>query len=311
MNDNQKYKEKDVQDKEKNFRVQLSDDLRQEIEQMAIKYGCVYAGKPSLSKFLAKLATKQLTIREAIPRKTRDKNYHLVRLYIQLPCNLNGVIYVISGMIGDAKINICKVISKESDNYSIFTLSCPPDTDIHLFQNIRNITLNQVIEFNDSSKIKDYLSAIKDITEYTEEQLLSKRIIKELHGDKKIVTDLYLAFRFRITIENERKMIHYLLEKIADKKISIISLKVNTEIDNEGQERTNIINLLIGLYPTKTAVSIDSKFQAESTIELKSQPESINDLIKFFTIDLKKMKIEGTKIPVVKEVSLIDVNDDF
>lgn len=299
MNENQKGMLKDVQDK--SFRVQLSDELRQEIENMAKKYGCFYGEKASMSKFLAKIATKQLMIREASPWKGQSDDNHLIDLHVKLPCNLNGLISEITRIFGDLKINICKVISNENDSYSRFTLSCPKNIKLQsLFDEIKNIKFEDVAEFNNSSKIIDFLRAVGDDLSSREEDFLreigdnlndkeeeEKKSILEKSYRNQIVKDLYLVLRFRIDIKNEPKQLHFLLKKLSENKISVISIKIDTKIDNDGEQKTNIINLLIGFHPSKT----NNNFI------------NTNDLINFFIINLKKDEL-------VERVVLIDVNDD-
>lgn len=299
MNENKTPKIKDIQDK--SFRVQLSDELRQEIENMAKKHGCYYGEKASMSKFLAKIATKQLMIREASPWKGQSDDNHLIDLHVKLPCNLNGLISKITGIFGNREINICKVISNENDSYSRFTLSCPKSIELQsLFDEIKNIKFKDVAEFNNSSKIIDFLRAVGDNLNSKEEDFLrtigdklkdeekeKKERILNRYYENQIVQDLYLVLRFRIDIKNKPKELHNILEKLSKNKISIISIKIDTKIESNGDQRTNIINLLIGFHPSKT----NNNFI------------NTNDIINFFIIDLKKEDL-------VEHVALIDVNDD-
>jgi prephenate dehydratase len=300
MNESRKVKSKETQDK--SFRVQLSDELRNKIEQIAKNYDCYYGEKASMSKFLAKIATGQLIIRESIPwQADREKNNYLIDLHVDLPSNLNGLIYEITKIFGKNNINICRAISRENNNYARFTLSCPKNVDMsNIFQEIKDIDLKKVFNLNDNNKIYEFIKKIDDSDKpiKREDELKdenTRNFIVHKYGNQKIIKEIYLLLRFKIEIDNKPNELKELLKEIVKKRISIVSINVNTKTDGNGEQKTNLVNLLIGFYLFSDINISQEKIDKEHTIE---------ELINFFERDLKDRKL-------AQNVIIVDVNDDY
>ncbi len=51
--------------------MRMSEETREELEKIALQYGCVYAGKPWIARLLAKIGDKELMVVPAPPAPTK------------------------------------------------------------------------------------------------------------------------------------------------------------------------------------------------------------------------------------------------
>ena len=233
----------------KSVRVQLREDTKNRLKEIAIQFSCTYGGKPSLTSLLSNIANGQLqlTSLSANSEKQNSSGY-VIQLSITLPFYFSGIIYLITDSIAENCANILELnthdfISSSEEKKGalniLIRLQKLEDLE-NLLKSLRDIKLDSLRNFNPNKTSKidrletQYINKLKQQLGELDEDL---DILLESNSEGKnlpkarLIDDIRCTLGISICVENKSGMAATVTKKIALENILIshISVKRNSQ----------------------------------------------------------------------------------
>jgi formyltetrahydrofolate hydrolase len=242
----------------KSVRVQLREDTKERLKEIALRFDCTYGGEPSLTALLSDIASGQLQL-TSFAQKQKSEGL-IIQLSIILPFYFSGIIYLISKSIAASKGNIYELNtnyfanSNETQKGILNILVHLPNLNAlkHLLKNLHSITLDSLCGFNE-----DKLEQIQILeSQYYHElkqsnQLLMEALGKDIEADEisatkekikssilkskaKLIIDIRCTLGMEITVKNEPGIASEITKIIAESNILISNMNVKRDNQNKG-----------------------------------------------------------------------------
>lgn len=164
----------------KSVRVQMLQETEDKLKELAIKYGCLYDGEPSISMLLNQITLGRLEIKgKIIPDSVAEKQ-KIFQLRIEIYQNIVGTIYVISETIANNKGNIISTRIKPHNNsgFLYILLSVQDDEKIaNLVKELKEVKVESIEGYNSPTRLVNNIRSsdtapIKLIEELRESALI-------------------------------------------------------------------------------------------------------------------------------------------
>ena len=273
--------ESPAQKKYESARIKINRNDRKTIESIARNCGSTdNKHQPSIQHFLEDIASGRLEVFKRIHLEDKGQNlgrdnHELFELTINVICDLNGTIAVITRIIKDADGGIHQTVAEETNNIITVIFDCP-NGEKDIVRQINDIRLSDVIDYNGLDKKEDFLAHVSqqsyEVYQGMIDQDAKKSCIEnviESQLDKRIIKSLKQSFYLLIEIRMVVGAYHDVVENIAKKKITIIS--TNQQMDY--QEQITRVSIFAGVNPFEK----DSKFKGTTALvyELSQLPNVI------------------------------------
>jgi hypothetical protein len=275
-------------------RIRMSQQVDEQLKQLAQQNNCEYHGKPSINKLLSQIASGYLEIKKKSLSESKPEGVPLVQLEITVLSNLNGTIAQIANKLANFGVNIFQAKSKENADIIRLIVHIPEEIKnkntqkrhslIELFKSLEEITIERILDYNEYKKLEKLLSALDSgarenyifykeriKNENSTEEKLLKEYLLDFYGNQSIVKNINCMIGYRVVINNQAGTLAELTSKISEKFFSIICL----DIDVSPDKNTNIIDLILGFYPLG---SHEKVFEKLSNIKTLMEKEIIHDL---------------------------------
>jgi hypothetical protein len=242
----------------KSVRVQLREDTKERLKEIALHFNCTYGGEASLTTLLSDIASGQLQLTSFTQKQKTDGL--IIQLSIILPFYFSGIIYLISESIAESKGNIYELNTydfKESaakHRGLINILIHLPELDAltFLLKKLYSIELEALNEFNEnkSEQIRilenQYRYELKQNNQLLMEALgkdldtkdvstINKKLTSNILESKaKLITDIRCTLGMSITVINEPGMASKITKIIA--KNNILVSHMNVKRDNQDKK---------------------------------------------------------------------------
>lgn len=242
--------------KNKSIRVQINEGELKALEKIGDRYGCIYRGKLSLSRFLSKVASGELNIAHQELIKPEAPSKPLIELSFKTISDLNGTIAAIAQKIADFQGNIFGILAKDYDDVIKISLSLPEKCEIYsLFDSLMQITIQDIESYNSIDKKEHLMGVIKPEVKAYYDKLRNinpehrKNVMNEFLKDNKnvsILSHVSCAIGFKIKIKNTPGRLAELTKKFAKHHISIVFIEQDLDIRDPN---FNSANIFLGFTP--------------------------------------------------------------
>ncbi|MDJ0662861.1 MAG: hypothetical protein QNJ42_25740 [Crocosphaera sp.] len=272
------------------IRVQMSLETKKELERLAKIYNCFYKEKPSFSKLLSKIGSKELAIKP-INYGNKQDNLPLLILSIICPFDVNGIVAKITEIIADNQGNIFAINAKhEANNLGILKIYLSLEKYeqkrlAKLLTSIYNLNLQSIQDFNNFEKLRDTNDFLKIHSKQNQRVAIKNEedAIQEIYKQK-FVLNISCTFGIEIIVKNKSGILKFITEKIARNKFLISSLIQN--FDKIKKEDIIKIFLEIKIPENKSNKITDEIIKIEEITEDLQSNKDRNCVIKVRRLDI-------------------------
>lgn len=229
-------------------RVQMSSHTRQHLEAIAIDYGCLYGGKPSISGLIAQIADGRLKINSEIPYPCGELPVPLLKMHLWLPSGLKGMFACIARTIADFGGNIYQAETvSEVDRRGVASIlfSLPENGDLaKLITALKNLRIQDVANFNQEREILTAISNPREVTLDDDTLDLRTHVVERLYG-KKLVCKISCSIGLKILAKNKVGLLWKVAQAIAEQGFNISQVRQ----DFNAKDHLDLIEIFISLEP--------------------------------------------------------------
>lgn len=286
----------------KSIRVQLDENEKKQLEEIVkpfVKsFDLLYDDKISYTKILKYIALGKLQVTApVIAKQNKDnKNSMTIKLDIEAPFFLAGVIYLITNAISDLKGNIITIKTKDDGNRNgNLQLLLEVDNSVEIFKilnSLDRLLLEDLRQFkyNNETRMKEAIDAYDG--QKRKRQWEDDRKCKynqkfaegnEPKSDKKLIFNKRCTIPIRVITANQPGIVCEITKKIADNNrfISDIQQKLNG-----GNEETAFINLYLFFHPN----SVKEAQNGLNNIDIiRDEIKDINGILAVEDLDIQEL----------------------
>jgi hypothetical protein len=237
----------------KSVRVQLREDTKDRLKEIALHFNCTYGGEASLTTLLSDIASGQLQL-TSFTQKQKTEGL-IIQLSIILPFYFSGIIYLISKSIAESKGNIYELNTHDftesaAKNRGLINILIHlPELDAltFLLKKLYSIELEALKEFNESKL--EQIQILENQYHYElkqNNQLLMEALGKDLdqndiskvneaitsnilNSKAKLITDVRCTLGMSIAVMNEPGMASRITKIIAENNILVSHMNVRRD----------------------------------------------------------------------------------
>jgi hypothetical protein len=271
----------------KSVRVQLREDTKERLKELASQFNCTYGGEASLTALLSDIASGQLQLVSLNNTKKQSSDGLIIQISIVLPFYFSGIIYLVSKSIADNNGNIYELNTHEivnsDDNQKGLINILVHVAEIEYMKKILGdlqlITLDSLYDFN-----KDKIEYIKSLESHYYRKL--KQSNQHMVGDSgtneklqaKLIIDIRCTLGVGIMVENKVGIAYEITGKIADLNILISHMNVRRDLENKEISHIEMY-LFFQSFSTEEAVKgIESINSIKKTIKKMTGVKEVKDL---------------------------------
>lgn len=271
----------------KSVRVQLREDTKERLKELALQFNCTYGGEASLTALLSDIASGQLQLTPLSGIKKQSSEGLVIQISMVLPFYFSGIIYLISKSIADNSGNIYElnthelINSDENQTGLIDVLVHVPEIDCikKILGDLQTITLDSLNNFN-LDKI-EYLNSLKSQYHHRLKQS-NQLMVGDLGGNQKLhaklIIDIRCTLGIGVMVENEIGIASKITEEIANLNILISHMNVKRDLENKDNSHIEIY-LFFKSFSTGEAVKgIESINNIKKRIKRVTGVKEVKDL---------------------------------
>jgi hypothetical protein len=229
-----------MSDPSNSVRVQLRTGDRERLDEIALRFSCIYGGKPSLSILLSDIASGRIQLAALNLPKKQKREGVVIQLVLILPFYFKGIIYLITDSISNSNGNILELnttdlINSDGSNFGIVNLLVQISSHKsipRLIEKLNDIPLEHLREFNTDKDREidnlehDYFYQLKHY---------SRKSSKDLpKSEMKLIFETKCTLGLTIKLENKVGIASNITKKIAEENILISHMNVRQDEVNKG-----------------------------------------------------------------------------